>query len=327
MGLARFLARRLLFAILLVLLVSSASLWLTRLAPGDITTESALVTDPAARAALRARYGLDQPVAAQYLAWLGRAARLDLGTSFVYSRPVSELLGQRAVNTAILAAAALLVATLVGLPLGVFTGSRRGGVLPAAVRLISLVCLSLPPLVMSLVLVFIAARTGWVPLGGMSSVGSADSSLAARLLDILWHVPLPALALALPLAATLERLQAQAIGETLHEPFVRAALARGLTPGAVVTRHAWRVSLRPVAAVYGVIVGSLLGGSFIVEIVTSWPGLGRLMYDALRARDVFLVAGCAGAGAAFLAIGTILSDLLLALADPRVRDGSARGGA
>ncbi len=323
MSFVRYLARRLLFAVLLVLIVASAALWLTRLAPGDVTTEVALTTDAATRAAMRARYGLDRPLVAQYLDWLQRAAALDLGNSFLYSRPVAELIGQRAVNTGILAAAALLLATLIGVPLGVFTGSRRGGLVPWIVRAASLLCLSLPPLVMSLVLVFIAARTGWVPIGGMTSVGASEGAALARLADILWHVPLPALALALPLAATLERLQSQAIADTLHEPFIVAGLARGVPRRRLLWHHAWRVSLRPVAAVYGIIVGSLLGGSFVVEIVTSWPGLGRLMYDALRARDVFLVAGCAGAGAAFLAIGTVLSDVLLAVADPRVREEQA----
>ncbi len=288
---ARYLLRRLLFAAVLVLVVASSSLWLTRLAPGDMTTEAALETDAAGRAALRARYGLDQPVLTQYVGWLRRAATLDLGASLLYGRPVTELVGERAVNTAVLAVAALVVATCVGLPLGVFTGSRRGGVVPGLVRASSIVCLSMPPLLMSLVLVFVAARTGWLPIGGMSSIGASGTSVLARLLDVLWHVPLPALALALPLAATLERLQAQAIADTLGEPFVVAGLARGLTRSHVISHHAWRVSLRPIAGVYGVVIGSLLGGSFIVVIVTAWAGLVRLMYDALRARDAFLVAG------------------------------------
>ncbi len=323
MSLARYLARRLFFAAVLVLVVASAALWLTRLAPGDFTSDMALQIDAATRVAMRARYGLDQPIAVQYLEWLRRAMTLDLGTSFLYTRPVTDIIGERAVNTAILALAALVLATITGVPLGVFTGSRRGGVLPTIVRGVAFILLSLPPLLMSLVLVFVAARTGWLPVGGMTSAGASDTSAMARAADVLWHLPVPALALALPLAATLERLQSRALSETLREPFVLAALARGLSPSQVVWRHAWRVSLRPVTAVYGIIIGSLLGGSFVVEIVTSWPGLGRLMYDALRARDVFLVAGCAGVGAAFLAAGTLLSDLLLALADPRVRDEAA----
>jgi len=106
----------------------------------------------------------------------------------------------------------------------------------------------------------------------------------------------------------------------VRQPFVAAARARGLSEEQLVLRHAWRASLRPVCALYGLVVGALFSGSFAVEYVTSWPGLGRLLYEALRARDIYLVAGCAAAGALFLALGSLLSDLLLAAADPRVRE-------
>ncbi|HXH24903.1 MAG TPA: ABC transporter permease, partial [Vicinamibacterales bacterium] len=142
----------------------------------------------------------------------------------------------------------------------------------------------------------------------------------ARLFDVLWHLPVPALALAVPVAAMFERLQAQALEEALREPFVRAAAARGVPGDAVIVRHAWPASLTAICAIYGLTVGALLSGSFIVEYVTAWPGMGRLMYEALRARDIYLVAGCAAMGALVLAVGMLIGDLLLAAADPRVRD-------
>ena len=129
---------------------------------------------------------------------------------------------------------------------------------------------------------------------------------------------LPTVALALPLAAILERLQSDALASNADSLVVKAALARGLSPDQARLRHAWRGSLGAVLGLYGVIVGSLLSGSFVVEFVTAWPGLGRLMYDALLARDLFLVAGTAAAGAFFLALGTLMSDLMHAAADPRV---------
>jgi peptide/nickel transport system permease protein len=187
------------------------------------------------------------------------------------------------------------------------------------VRAISLVLLSVPPLLGSLFLVLLAARTGWLPIGGMTSATAFDASWSAWALDLASHIPLPALALALPLAATLERLQSQSIGEALSEPFVKAAQARGLSPGEALRRHAWRVSLAPVLGLYGLIIGSLFSGSFAVEVVTAWPGLGRLMFDALRARDLYLVTGCAAAGALFIALGTLIADVLLVIADPRRR--------
>jgi peptide/nickel transport system permease protein len=316
----RFLLRRALFALLLVFVVSSASLVLTRLAPGDPSDD--LVLDPAARAQLRFELGLDRSIFEQYIDWLLHAARLDFGRSVTFSRPVNGLLAERARNTAVLAVVALLAATLIGIPAGIYTGSHPRRRLPAVLRTLSLVLVSIPPLLGSLLLVLIAARTGWFPLGGMSSLAESDVAWNVWLPDLARHVALPAIALAAPLAATLERLQSQSIEDAQHEPFVRAARARGLSLDDAIWRHAWPVSLGPVLALYGVAIGSLFSGSFVVEVVTSWPGLGRLMYDALRARDVYLVAGCAATGAFFLAVGTFASDVLLASVDPRVREGS-----
>ncbi len=314
-----FLVRRVAFALLLVACASSAAFLLTRAAPGDVTTQLGPFAKAEELAATRARFGLDRPVPEQWLLWAGRALRFDFGDSFLYNRPVARVLAPAALNTAILAVVALAVATAGGLALGVVSGSRSGAV-PAVIRALSAVCVSLPPLLTSLIFVFLAARTGWLPAGGMSSAGAGDLSWAAWLADVAWHVPLPALALALPIAATFERLQSQAMSEVVGEPFVQAARARGVGGSSLIWRHAWPASLRPICAVLGVAIGALLSGSFVVEYVTTWPGLGRLMYEALRARDIYLVAGCAAMGSAFLACGTLVGDLLLAAVDPRVRD-------
>lgn len=308
-SLLRFLAWRLLLAGVLVLAVSSAALVLTRLAPGDFLSGFDLT--PAAAEAERQRLGLDRPFAVQYASWLGRAATFDLGESLKYRRPVRELLAERASNTALLGVAALALATVLGLPAGVFTGSRRT---PASrlVAAASLVVLSTPPLVASFGFLLLAAATGWFPVGG----AGRGAGLAATL----HHLALPAVALALPLAAMIERLQARAVRDALTEPSVRAALARGCSQPRVVWRHALRLALPPVLSVYGVIAGTVLSGSFAVEVVMSWPGLGALTYEALVARDVYLVAGCAAAAAGFLAAGIFLADLALAAVDPRVAE-------
>jgi peptide/nickel transport system permease protein len=311
-----YLLRRLLFAAFLVFAVSSASLVVIRLAPGDYAT-GALGIDASqeALAQMRARYGLDRPLAVQYWDWLGRAMRLDFGRSLAYDRPVIDLIPERAANTAILALSALVLATIVGLPLGILTGTYRGGALPGTVRAVSVLLLSMPPLLTSLLLVFLAARTGWFPIGGMRSIDSASEGGAA--LDLLRHMVVPVLALAMPLTAMFERLQAQAISEVVGQRYVLATLARGVPRARVIWRDALKAALRPIASIYGIVVGTLLSGSFAVEIITSWPGLGRLMLDAMRARDVYLVAGCAAAGSVFLAAGTLLSDAALAVVDPR----------
>jgi peptide/nickel transport system permease protein len=303
-----YVARRLAFAVALVWGVSSAALILTRLAPGDFATGSIGIGGSRQQIAdARARYGLDRPILDQYGRWLAGALRLDFGRSLAYDRPVSDLLPERARNTALLALAALTAATLIGLPLGVFTGTRAGGLVPAAIRAVSVLLLSTPPLVTSLFFVFVAARTGWLPIGGLGT-GS--------------HLVIPAAALALPIAAMFERVQSQAMREVMSERYIVAAVARGVPRARLLWRDGLKAALRPAASVYGLVAASLLSGSFAVEMVTSWPGLGRLMLDALRARDVFLVAGCAATGAVFLACGTLLSDVALAVVDPRVRDAS-----
>ncbi len=321
---ARFLIRRLIFALVLVVVSSSTALFLTRLAPGDIAAAS-LGPNPtrAEAAAARARFDLDRPVLEQWGLWVSRAMRLDFGESLRFGRPVGPIVLQAAKNSAILGIAALVVATAIGLSLGIFTGSGRRGVAPQIVRGLSIACLSLPPLITSLVLVFVAARTGWFPPGGMTSSTTAAATWGAWIVDVAAHLPLPVIALALPVAATFERLQSQALGETMHLPFTTAASARGVSARGVILRHAWPVSLRSICAVYGIAIGAMLSGSFVVEYVTAWPGLGQMMYEALKARDIYLVAGCAAAGATFLAIGTLIGDLMLAAVDPRVREGAA----
>lgn len=302
-GVLRYIVRRTLTAALLVFVVSSAAFVLARLAPGDHL--SGFEVDPAYAAAERQRLGLDRPLPEQYARWLTRGLRFDFGESVRFHRPVTALLRERASNTALLAASALVLATIVGIPLGVMTGSARRHPLAAAARAVSLVLLAVPPLVMSLALLLIAVRTGWL---GTTGAGTPPP------------VILPALALGLPLVAILERLQSRALADALSDPCIVAAIARGLPIGRVIWRHALRLSLKPVLAIYGVIVGGVLSGSFVVEIVMSWPGLGDLMHEALVARDLYLVAGCAAAGAVFLAAGILASDLALIAVDPRVED-------
>lgn len=297
-------------ALLLVLVVSSAAMLLARLAPGDHL--SAFDLDPAVVAAERQRLGLDEPLFVQYRRWLLGFSRFDLGESTRYpGRAVSDLIAERAGLSVLVGTVALVVATLIGIPLGVVSGSRRSGVLHAAARSVSVLILSMPPVVLSLVLLVGASRTGWLPVGGLPAQPSFT--------EMLRYLVLPVAALSLPIAAALERLQARSIAEALQTPSVLAARARGLPRHRLVWRHAFRLSLTPVLAVYGVIVGALISGSFVVEYVMTWPGLGRLMYDALLYRDANLVAGCAATGAACLAFGILVSDVALAAADPRIK--------
>jgi peptide/nickel transport system permease protein len=294
-----FVARRVVAAVVLVAVVSTGAFILTRLAPGDAVTDPGPNSDKIAIAKKRERLGLNRPFATQVGDWIGGLSRFDLGRSSEYDAPVAPIAREKAANTALLAAVALAIA-LVGLPIGVLTGARPGGWLAVVVTPLSVALVSCPPIVGALGLLWLAVSTRWLSI--------APGSLGV-----------PALALALPLAATLERLQSQAIAEALRAPDVVAAAARGLSPARVLWRHAARQSLRPVLGIAGVLIGSLFSGSLAVEVVTGWPGLGRLMFEALAGRDLFLAAGCALVGATVLAVGNLAADIARAVVDPRTR--------
>lgn len=306
-GFPFFVARRLAAAAMLVVFIASAALLLARLAPGS--DSAGLDGDPAAAAAECERIRCRDPLIVQYSAWLGRAIRLDFGRSARYQRPVVDLVVERAGNSLVLGLCALVLATALGIPAGVLTGSRRGPA-AAAVSAASILCLSLPSLVSALALLVLASRTGWFPVGGMPPADAPAGEYAR-------HLTLPVLALSLPAAAMLERLQSRAIADARAERCILAAAARGIPASRILWRHAWKLSLKPVLAIYGIVIGSLLGGSFAVEYVMAWPGLGALMFEALIARDAYLVAGCAAAGAAALGAGIFAADVALGAVDAR----------
>ncbi len=296
----KFVVWRVAVAGVFVLVVSSSALVLVRMAPGDAASELFLSgVDEQTVAAARQRLGLDQPVLSQWAGWMAGLARFDLGQSSRFRRPVAGLVADGMRNTASLAGLALLVAVALGLPLGVFTGTRPRSVLAGAVTVASIVLVCCPPIIGTLALLFLAATTGWL-------------SVAPG------HLLLPTLALALPLAAMLERLQSQAMAEAYGAPDIVAAAARGVPVGRLIWLHAGKQALRPVLGVAGIVLATLFSGSVAVETITAWPGLGRLMLDALASRDLYLVAGCALAGGVLVAAGNLIADLLRAAADPRV---------
>lgn len=301
-GVAVYAFRRVLAALVLVFSVSTAAFVLARLAPGDETTSDYIAgVDPGTIARKRERLGLDRPFLAQLADYTWGIVRLDLGESARFERPVGALVAERGANTARLAFMALLLATLMGLPAGVLTGAYPRWWVSRLLSMVSIAVLACPPLVAVLVLLYVAVSTGWVSIA------------PGRLL-------IPALALGLPVAAALERLQSQATRDAMTAPDLLAAAARGIPPARLVWVHAARQSLRPVLGVYGIVIGSLFSGSVAVEFATSWPGLGRLMFEAVQAGDVQLVAGCVFAGGMCLAAGNLAADALRALVDPRVRE-------
>jgi peptide/nickel transport system permease protein len=319
----RFLVARACLLVALVLAASSAMVAVTSLAPGDVLGEASLEgASPELIARERVRLGLDRPVLARLAGWIGHAARLDFGQSFRYSQPVLPLVTTRAANSLLLAGAALALALAIGVPVGLLSGSGRFPRVAGVVGAISLVLFSLPPLLVALVLTMLAVRTGWAPSGGMQSAGADEWAFGARVVDIAHHLIVPVLALGLPLAASIERIQQAAVADGTAARHVLAASARGVGLGRWLWRALWRPTASPVASVLGLAAGTLLSGSLAVELVTAWPGLGRLMFEALATRDVPLAAGCGAAAAAFLALWTTLGDLLAWWLDPRLRPGA-----
>ncbi len=323
-GLTGLVARRLGAAALLLLLVLTLLFALLQLAPGDPADR---LLDPRIgsqqRQALRAVYGLDRPPHQQYLRWLTATLRGDLGISFRHSRPVTEVLGDHLGATLLLAAAAMLVQNVAGLLLGVAAARRAGRRADHLIRAGSVMLYSLPTFWLSLLVLALASeRLGLFPPGHMQSIGAADLAPAARLLDLLHHLALPALVLGLAAGGATARYVRNGLLDTLGEEFVRTARAKGLTRRRIVWLHALRNAATPLVQILGLSLPFLLSGAVIVEVVFSWPGVGRLAYNSVMARDYPVVLATTALSGLLVIAGSLLADLLQLALDPRLRDGA-----
>lgn len=279
---------------------------LVRVLPGDpvevMLGERASGAD---RAALVAQLGLDRPLAAQLGDYLLGLARLDLGHSLRYHEPVATLIGARLPATLQLAGAALALAVALALPLGIAMVVRAGGLAGRLAGMLTLLGMALPGFWFGpLLILLFAVQLGWLPVAGREGFAS---------------LALPALTLALGLAATLARQLAANLAEMLAAEHVRTARAKGLPPGQVLWRHGVRNALLPVATVFGLQVGALLGGAVITETVFAWPGLGALTVEAIGARDYPLLQGCVLLIAGVYVLVNGLTELAYGWLDPRVR--------
>ncbi|HEV8632213.1 MAG TPA: ABC transporter permease [Thermoanaerobaculia bacterium] len=310
------LLRRLGGALLLLLLVVSATFVVLHALPGD---PAGLLLDPrvppAARAQLRHLWGLDAPLAVQYGRWLADAARGDWGSSFVHHRPAGAVLREALPYTLLLGLAALLVEIAVALPLGVLAARHRGGTADHLLRVGSLLLHALPTFWLGLMaLLLLAYRFPLFP------AGHAAEATGGGGLDLLRHLALPALVLGLSGAGGLLRLVRGSLLAALPEEPLRAARARGLSEARVVWVHGLRRAGAPLLQLLGLSLPALLGGALVVEVVFSWPGLGRVAYLAVLTRDLPLVLACTAWSGALVVAGSLLADLLTAAADPRQRE-------
>ena len=318
----RWLLRRTLAALAIVFAVATLVFLAIHLAPGTpFLPGGERPMNPALVASLRARFALDRPLFVQYTAWLAALARGDLGESFLQQRPVRDALAAALPNTILLALAALLIDFTLGITVGVFQASRHGGRADRALTGASLLVYSLPTFWLGLVLLLVFGQwLGWLPVGGVSDPVMAGLMPPwEALVDRLRHLVLPALSLGLVGAAGTARYQRAAMLETLQRPFVRTARAKGVPETAVLRRHALRNAILPAIVLFGLALPFLLTGSVVVETVFAWPGMGKLAADAIGARDYPVVMATTLVAAALVAGGSLLADVLTALADPRTR--------
>ena len=321
-GVAGFLLRRLAASLLLLGVVTSVIFFLVHLAPGDPTEifEGQRI-NPEQREHLRRLYGLDRPLAEQYVRWLAALARGDLGISLSQQRPVTAALAEALPPTLLLAAAALVVEHAVALLLGIAAARRRDGVADHVIRVASLVFFSQPPFWIALMLVLLFSYV-WpvLPAGHMHSVNADLMSPLERTLDLLRHLILPAFALGLYNSGATLRFVRGSLIEVMGMDYIRTARAKGLSERRVVWVHGLRNALTPLIQIFALTFPALLNGAIITEIIFAWPGLGRVTLGAVLSRDYPLMLGITMFGAVLVIFGNLVADLLQAAADPRVRD-------
>ena len=320
--LARTLRRTAWQAIPTVLGVVVLNFFLMQLVPGDaadvVAAESGSATAETMEQ-LRRHFGLDLPVLHQLANYLSHLAHFSLGTSPRYNLPVTELIGARLGNTLLLMLAALGLALALGIALGTVMASRVGRWPDRVLSVLALLLYSTPGFWLGLMaIVLFSVKLGWLPTGGSGSIGAGLSGFD-RVLDTLRHLVLPALAMAGFYVAIFSRLTRAAMLEVSQQDFVRTAIAKGLHPLAVTLRHVLRNALIPVTTVAGMHFGTLLGGAVVVETVFSWPGLGRLAFESVMARDYTVLLGILLMSSLLVILANLLVDLLHAALDPRIR--------
>ena len=318
---ARLLVRRLAVAASLLFVVVSASFVLVHSLPGGpgvIPEDPRVPPDQAAR--VRAAWGLDRPLGERYLLFVAAAVRGDWGPSLAQHRPVAAVIGEALPWTLLLSGSALGIELVGGLALGLLAARRPDGPLDWLLRASTLTLRAVPGFWLALLLLgTFAVRWRIAPAGGVAS-GAPGAGPFGAFTDLLAHLALPALAVGLPAAAGTARFVRAALLEIAGEPFLVAARARGLSSSRVLFGHALRAAAAPLMQLVGFSIGALLSGSLAVEVVFAWPGLGRVAYDALGARDYPVLVASAALAAAAVVVGSAIAELAHAALDPRVRN-------
>jgi len=316
-----FIIRRILTLIPLLLGITMLVFILMSLAPGDFLTPVKAQRDVPAELiqAIETEFGLDQPWYVQYYKWLGNVLQGNLGHSWAYKLPVSDLIGQRIWATFLLSFCAFVFSWAIAIPLGVLAAIYKDSIFDRISAALAYAALSIPEFFLALVLVFFAAQTGWFPLGGATSIDYDYLSFGGKVLDRAHHLILPTLALGIGSIASIMRIMRANFLDTIRAGFVTTARAKGLRERVVMFKHVLRNAINPLVSAFGFAFSGLLSGALMVEIVLQYPGLGQLMYQSILREDQFVVLAAVMLGCTMLVIGNLLADVLLAWSDPRIR--------
>jgi len=322
MGLLLTVAKRLAYAIALIAAVLTVNFTLIHAAPGDpamVIAGEMGGADKETLEQIRRTYGLDRPVAEQYLTYMGKAAQGDLGQSYLYNKPVSELILQRLGPTILLVLTALLSAIAIGTSLGVWASRRPDSLASGAITVLSLVGYAMPVFWTGILLVILFGKViPIMPIAGMRDV-RVYGDLWVTTLDVLHHLVLPAFTLAIIYLAQYSRLSRASMLEVLGSDYIRTARAKGLAERVVVYKHALRNALMPVVTIAGLQFGSLISGAVLVETVFSWPGLGTLAFESILGRDYPTLLGVLACSATLVIVANQLTDATYRWIDPRLR--------
>lgn len=317
----KFIIRRLIQLIPLLIGVSLISFFVMHLAPGDPT---ALFIDPnidpQELARVRINWGLDQPIHIQYVKWLWNALRLDFGRSYTSGQPVIAEIAERLPNTLLLMISSYILTLLICIPVGVYSAVKKGGWFDNLFTILSFAGMAIPTFWVGLMLMLLfAVQLGWLPAVGMFDPLIREKGIGIRIMDVLRHMLLPLIAMTVGSLAGLTRYQRAAMLEVLDQDFIRTARAKGLPERVVIFKHALRNALIPIVTILGLSLPDLFGGAFIIETIFAWPGMGRLGVQAIFQRNYPLIMGIVMFSALLIVLGNLFADIGYALVDPRIR--------
>ncbi len=315
--------KRLLQALLTLLLASALSFFIIQLAPGDYvdTLRQNPKISPERIEEIKRQFGLDKSWPEQFGLWLWRiVTKGDFGTSFVYQRSVASLLWERVPATLLLAIASLIATWAIAIPLGIYAAVQQNKLSDRILQVISYAGQGFPSFITALFLLIFAQITSPLfPVGSMTSINHSELSWFGRLLDIGWHMILPTIALSITSFAGLQRITRGELLDVLRQDYIQTARAKGLPENRVIYVHALRNAINPLITLLGFELAGLLSGAFIAEFFFNWPGLGRLTLQAVQAQDLYLLMASLVMSAVLLIVGNLIADLMLKAADPRIR--------